>query len=268
MTTVAQPLGKPTAANERSSSIPPNLARSEWAKLRSVRSTYWSLFVAGAAMIVIGAIAGAVEAHAAHITNFDPVLTSLDGVILAQFVIGILGVLVIASEYSTGMIRSTFVAAPQRRTVIGVKAGVVGVSALVVGTASSLVAFLVGQAVLGHRGVALGAPGALRSVVGVGMYLALLGVLTLGLGTIIRSTVGAVTAFFGLMLILPAVLPAFPASVQNSVGKFLPYNAGQAIFSHTNDPSVLSPWAGLAVFALYAGASLTIALVLVRRRDA
>jgi len=174
-TTVARAaLSAPT----RQPPVLPNLLRSEWAKARSVRSTYWSLAAAVAAMIGYGAINSAPHAGAGHGTS-DPIFTSLSGVLLAQLAIGILGVLVITTEYSTGMIRSTFAAAPQRHLVIIAKAGVLGAAAFAVGTVASLIAFLDGQAIMGANGVSLTSPGALRSVIGIGLYLGLLGVVEL-----------------------------------------------------------------------------------------
>ena len=266
MTDIALSTARPAATGTRQPSVLPNLLRSEWAKLRSVRSTYWSLLVAVAAMIGLGAIITA--AHTGSTSSFDPVSTSLTGVLLAQLAIGVLGVLAVTSEYSTGMIRTTFAAAPQRRTVIAAKAAVFGAVAFAVGIVASFITFFVGQAILSTHGVGLGAPGALRSVIGVGLYLGLLGIFAGALGTIIRSTAGAIAALFGLILVLPAVLQAFPASIRDSVDKFLPGSAGQAIFHTIKDTSTLSPWLGLGVFALYAGAALATSLVLVRRRDA
>lgn len=257
------------AASTPQSPVLPNLLRSEWAKIRSVRSTYWSLAAAVAAMIGYGAINSASHTGTRH-AAFNPVLTSLSGVLLAQLAIGVLGVLVITTEYSTGMIRSTFAAAPQRHLVIIAKAGVLGAAAFTVGTAASMIAFLAGQAIMGANGVSLASPGALRSVIGIGigLYLGLLGIFAIALGTIIRRSAGAIAALVGLILILPALLLTLPASIQDTVVKFLPGNAGQAIFTTGNDTSVLSPWAGLAVFALYAAVALTLALVVLRRRDA
>jgi ABC-2 type transport system permease protein len=254
-------------APTRQPPVLPNLLRSEWAKVRSVRSTYWSLAAAVAAMIGYGAINSAPHAGAGHGAS-DPILTSLSGVLLAQLAIAVLGVLVITTEYSTGMIRSTFAAAPQRHLVIVAKAGVLGAAAFAVGTVASLIAFLGGQAIMGANGVSLTSPGALRSVIGIGLYLGLLGVFAVALGTIIRRSTGAIAALVGLILVLPALLLTLPASLQDTIVKFLPGNAGQAIFTTGQDTSALSPWAGLAVFALYAAAALALALVLLRRRDA
>ena len=264
--TIVAPAPAP-AASTRQPPVLPNLLRSEWAKIRSVRSTYWSLAAAVAAMIGYGAINSASHTGARHAT-FNPVSTSLSGVLLAQLAIGVLGVLVITTEYSTGMIRSTFTAAPQRHSVIIAKAGVLGAAAFTFGTAASLIAFLAGQTIMGANGVSLTSPAALRSVIGVGLYLGLLGIFAVALGTIIRRSTGAIAALVGVILILPALLLTLPASIQDTVVKFLPGNAGQAIFTTGKDTSTLSPWAGLAVFALYAAAALTLALVLLRRRDA
>ncbi len=248
-------------------SVLPDLLRSEWAKIRSVRSTYWSLAVAVIAMIGYGAINTASHTGPQP-ASFDPVLTSLSGILVAQLAIAVLGVLVITSEYTTGMIRSTFAAAPQRHLVVAAKAAAFGAIAFVVGTVSGLIAFLVGQTILGVHGVSLTSPGAARSVIGVGLYLGLLAVLAVALGTIVRRTAGAIAALLGLILILPALLLTLPASIQDTVVKFLPGNAGQAIFSTTNNSSTLTPWPGLAVFALYVAAAAAISVVLVRRRDA
>jgi ABC-2 type transport system permease protein len=245
-------------------SVSADLVRSEWAKFRTVRSTYWSLIAAVAAMVGLGAIISA--AQSGHQAGFDPVSSSLSGVLLAQLAIGVLGVLFVTSEYSTGMIRTTFTAAPQRRSVIAAKAAVFAAVALVVGTVTSLVTFLVGQAVASN-GVSLTSPGALRSVIGVGLYLGLLAVFAVGLGTVIRSTAGAIASVFGLILVLPAIAAALPTSIRDSVDKYLPGNAGQAIFHTIRDTSTLSPWVGLGVFALYAAAALGAGLFLVGRRD-
>jgi ABC-type transport system involved in multi-copper enzyme maturation permease subunit len=249
------------------SSVLPKVLRSEWAKIRSVRSTYWSLLITVVAIVGLAAAFCAAE-PGPYNAGFDPVATSLAGVILAQLAIGTLGALVITSEYSTGMIRSTFIAAPQRRAVIAAKAAVFGALAFVIGTVASLAAFLVGQSILGSHGVSLGSPGALRAVIGVGLYLGLLAVFAVGLGTIIRSTPGAIVAVLATLLVLPSIAPVLPHSIRNSVEKFLPSNAGQAIGATIKSTSSLSPWVGIAVFAVYAAVALAIGLLLVGRRDA
>ena len=213
-----------------------------------------------------GAIGGARAAH--QPATFDPISASIGGFVLAQLALGVLGALAVTSEYSTGMIRTTFTAAPQRGTVIAAKAAVFAAASFVVGAVVSLLTFLVGQAILGDRGVSLAAPGALRAVVGVGVYLGLLGILAVGLGTIIRRSAGAIAVLVGLLFVLPAFAGLLPASIRDAVAKLLPYNAGQAIFKTAHTGLTLSAPLGFAVFALYAAAALAIGIVLVRRRDA
>ena len=246
----------------------PDLLRSEWEKLRSIRTTFWSLIITVVAMVGISAIVAAVHTGTSG-RGFDALSGTFTGVLLAQLAIGVLGVLTVTSEYSTGMIRSTFIAAPQRRAVIMAKAGVVGFVTFLVGTVASFASFFVSAAILSSHGthLSLASPGALRSVIGVGLFLGILAVLAVGLGTIIRSSAGGIAALVGLLLVLPTLTQAIPASIRDSVEKFLPANAGQAVFLHT-DTGSLSPWIGLLVFAAYSAAALGIGLIMVGRRDA
>ena len=225
-------------------------------------------FIAVVAMVGISAIVAAVHTGGSG-RGFDVLSGTFTGVLLAQLAIGVLGVLTVTSEYSTGMIRSTFIAAPQRRSVIVAKASVAGLVTFVVGTVASFASFFVSAAILSSHGIhlSLGSPGALRSVIGVGLFLGILAVLAVALGTIIRSSAGGIAALVGLLLVLPTLSQAIPTSIRGSVEKFLPANAGQAVFLHT-DTGSLSPWIGLLVFAAYAAVGLAIALVMVGRRDA
>lgn len=202
--------------------------------------------------------------------TFNPTAFSLNGLFLAQLAVGVLGVLVITNEYNAGMIRATFAAVPQRRTVLGAKAAVFAAVTLVVGVVSCFAAFLVGQAIRSAKGVEahLGDPGVLRSVIGAGLYLSVLGLLALGLGTLIRHSAGAIAALFGLNFVLPGLVSALPASWSDAIAKYLPSYAGQAIYRGTHGASALSPWTGLAVFALYAAVAPGAAAVMLSRRDA
>ncbi len=185
--------------------------RSELTKLRTVRSTYWTLFTAVVAIVGLGAfLCAEYVGHYAHIRpeekgNFDPTSFSLNGLLLAQLAVGVLGVLLITSEYSTGMIRATLAAVPQRRTVLAAKALVFIAVTVVLGVAACFAAFLIGQSILSskHIEASLGDPGVLRAVIGGGLYLTVLGLLALGLGTLIRHSAGAIAALFGLVLVLP-----------------------------------------------------------------
>jgi ABC-2 type transport system permease protein len=281
MTATTVSIGRTTPSVEpgvATRSIVPDVLRSEWTKLRSVRSTYWTLLVAAASTIGLSALLCSVYINrydglsALDKATFNPTAFSLNGLFLAQLAVGVLGVLVITSEYSTGMIRSTFAAVPQRRTVLGAKAAVFAAVTLVVGVVSCFAAFFVGQAILSAKGIEahIGDPGVLRSVVGAGVYLSVLGLLALGIGTLIRHSAGAIAALFGLIFVLPGVVAALPASWSNAISKFLPSNAGQAFFraAHGAGAKSLSPWVGLAVFVLYAAVALGAAAVMLNRRDA
>ncbi len=251
---------------------------SEWTKLRSVRSTYWTLFAAAVTTIGLSAIVcGVYVAQYATMTaksraGFDPASFSLIGGVLAQLAIAVLGVMVITGEYGSGTIHTTFAAVPQRLTVLGAKAAVFAAVTLVVTTVASFIAFFIGQGILSAKGIGIGIadPGALRAVVGTGLYLAVLGLLALGLGTLIRKTAGSITAIFGIIFVLPVVFGLLPSSM-SGLQKFLPTTAGQAVInSGTNARGVssLSPWVGLGVFGLYAVAALGGAAYTLVRRDA
>lgn len=280
MTTVSPPVNPvatiPTNPNRSVRSLLPDLLRSEWTKLRSVPSTYWTLLVAAAATIGLGAlfcaiyVASSGKPRAFHRLAFTPTSYSLSGVMLAQLAIAVLGVLVITSEYSTGMIRTTLTAVPQRLTLFAAKALVFSVTTLVVGIVSCFVAFFLGQAILSshHLETTLGSPGVLRAVVGAGLYLGVLGILSLGVGALLRNTAGAIAAVVGLVLVLPGIAAALPQSWGNVVDKYLPSNAGQAIFFVRTQPHMLSPWTGFGVFCLYAAAALAGGFYLLHRRDA
>jgi ABC-2 type transport system permease protein len=278
MTAVQLPTTRAAMRAKPAGRIGRNVLASEWTKIRSVRSTYWTLFSAAALTIGLSAIICAVYAaqwatmSAKTKVGFNPASLSLTGGVLAQLAIAILGVLVITSEYGSGMIRTTFAAVPQRRTVLAAKATVFTGVTLAVTTTACFIAFFIGQMILSskHIGVGIGSPGALRTVVGTGLYLAILGLLALGIGTLIRKTAGAISAVVGMIFVLPVLASLLPASM-NAVVKFLPSNAGQAIIDGgTNARGVaeLSPWVGLGVFALYAVVALSAAAFTLVRRDA
>lgn len=263
----------PTDAN---GVIFPDVVRSEWTKVRSVRSTYWTLLAAAAATIGLGALLCAIYvSHYSHVSaagraHFDPTSFALGGLFLAQLAVGVLGVLLISSEYSTGMIRATFAAVPQRRLVLAAKATVFAAVMLVTGIASCIVAFFAGQAILSgrHLEIGIGAPGVARAVIGGGLYLAVLGLLALGIGSLIRHTAGSIAALFGIILVLPGIVAALPTSWSNAISKYLPSNAGQAIFHVTPQAHMLSPWAGFGIFCAYAAVALVAAGVMLTLRDA
>ena len=261
--------------------------RSEWIKLRTLRSTWYSLLVTVVMVVGLGTLFSALRAHRfnqdnAHVQfggpgprlgdlGLDPTLVSLRGVFLAQLAIGVLGVLVITGEYSTGMIRSSLAAVPHRRPVLIAKALVFGVTALILTEVAAFAAFLLGQLALKstHLQANLGTHEALRAIIGAGLYLTLIGLLAVGLGFLIRNTAGAIAAVFGIVLVLPLLANALPDPYSTDVSKYLPLNAGTQILVTMNpDHSQLSPWAGLGITALYAVAALIGGAIVLSRRDA
>jgi hypothetical protein len=252
-----------------------NLLASEWTKIRSVRSTYWTLIAAAAATIGLSAIICAVfVAQYDHLTpqdkaGFDAASASLAGGILGQFAIAVLGVLVITGEYASGMIRTTFAAVPRRLTVLAAKVAVFGGLTLAATTTACFTAFFIGQAILSAKdiGVSIAAPHALRTVVGTALYLTILGLLSLGLGALVRKTAGALSAVVGILFVLPVLANFLPSSLE-AVEKYLPSNAGQVIIGGAGGTDTLTPWVGLGVFGLYAVAGLAAAAFALVHRDA
>jgi hypothetical protein len=251
-------------------------SRAEWTKMRSVRSTMWTLLTAIGLAIGFGALVSVSQVNSwdtldpAVKARFDPTAFSLSGLFLAQIAVGVLGVLLITSEYATGQIRATLAATPQRLTVLAAKAITFVAVVLAVGLVSSFSAFFVGQAIFSAKGVgaSISDPGVLRAVIGGALYLAAVGILGLGLGTILRRTAGAISALVGLLVVIPIVAGFFPASFNDSVGKYFPARAGMAVFNVLPDPASLSPGAGYAVLVTYAALSLVVGGLLLARRDA
>jgi ABC-type transport system involved in multi-copper enzyme maturation permease subunit len=250
--------------------------KSEWTKLRSLRSTVFSLlaaviFIVGFGVLVSSLIVGNwPPKNAADIASFDPTSTSLAGSFLAQLAIGVLGVLFMTGEYATGMIRATFAAVPRRLPVLWGKAAVFSAAVLALTVPSTLIAFTLGQSILSSKDIqtSLGEPGVLRAVIGAAFYLTLVGLLGLAIGTLLRSTAAGISTLLGVIFVLPIIVGFLPSSWSDPISKYLPSHAGQSITNVRPDPSSLGPWAGFAVFCLYVVIVLGAAAVSLRRRDA
>ncbi|HKS43751.1 MAG TPA: ABC transporter permease [Amycolatopsis sp.] len=271
------------ATEEPRVSLPPGvkvtqfrLIASEWVKLRSLRSTYLAFTATVVAMVGLGTLFSALTASRwatldpERKAGFDPTDVSLRGAFLAQLIIGVLGVLVVSGEYGTGMIRSSFSAAPKRLPVLWAKLVVFGAASLVVCTVSAFVAFFAGQWMLSseHIDTTLSAPGVFRAVLGTGLYLTVVGLIGVALGWIIRHTAGAIGTLFGILLILPVLLSALPDSWGRHINPYVPSNAGQEVMTVHPEPGMLAPWTGFAVFCAYLIAAIVVAAVLLRHRDA
>jgi ABC-type transport system involved in multi-copper enzyme maturation permease subunit len=256
------------------------VALSEWTKLRTLRSTRYAL-LAGVAMTIGFAIIPALvnasrwgRMSAADKAGFHPLETSLIGVSIAQLAIGVLGVLIISGEYSTGMIRSTFAAVPKRLPVLWAKASVFGLVTLVLALPSTLIAFFSAQAILkGHSlnghdiALSFSDPGVARAVIGGALYLTLIGLLGLGLGAILRNTAGGISALAAILFVLPPLTSVLPTSWGDAISPYLPSNAGTAIMQTGHPAHTLAPWTGLGLLAGYTAVAIAIAAIQLRRRD-
>ncbi len=252
-----------------------DLLGSEWIKLRSVRSTYFSVLAAAVVSVGVGAIAtGTVASNwpdmtAAQRAGVDPFRLSLAGIMIAQLAFGVLGVLAVTAEHGTGMIRVTFAAVPHRRSVLWAKAAMLTAVSVPLALLVSLTSFLLGQAELASTGVSasLSTPGALTAVSGGAGYLVVIALLGFGLGAVIRHSAGAISALFGLVLVLPMVSSSLPAPWDVRVGRLLP-SLDQIISQHPSRPGVFPPGLSLLVCAVWAVAAGAVAMFLVTRRDA
>ena len=246
---------------------------SEWTKLRTVRSTPWAIgvtLVLGVGVSIIATVETRAHWKPTSSVGFDPTQVSLIGMAFAQLAIGVLGVLAISSEYGTGTIRATLTVTPRRAGVLISKVAVFAALALIVSEAVSFVSFFVGQAFLTRPAIhaTLATPGALRQVIGAGLYVTLLGLLGLAFGFIIRHTAGAISALVGVVLVLPLIVQAFPQALETELRRFLPDSIGAALTSINPNPSSFSPWVGFGVLCAYVAGLLVFGGSLLSRRDA
>ena len=258
----------------------PDALRAEWTKLRTVSGTAWILATICVLTIAVGAAtAAATRCGGGTGCAIDPIRVSLTGIEVGQAVVAVLAVLVISGEYSTGMIRTTFTAMPRRWMVLAAKAAMLTglvLAAAVAAVAGSLAAgqlLLSGNGITAAHGfavVSLDGP-TVRAAVGSVLYLALVGLLSLGIATIVRDSAAATGAVLG-MLYVPPVIALFlggEPTWQRWVERYTPTNAGLAILNTTGlRDLVISPWVGLGVLAAWAAAALLAAGVLLRLRDA
>jgi ABC-2 type transport system permease protein len=252
-----------------------SVATMEWLKLRSVRSTPWILLIFTAGMIGLSVLVLSHENWATMPAGqravFDPVNEGFTGLALGQLVLGVLGVLAITTEFSSGMIRATFAAAPRRPVVLAAKAAVVAAITLVAGEILAFAAFAAGELALGSPAphATLGQPGVLRAVLMGGAYPCLIALVALGLGAIVRNTAAAISALVGLLFVVPLILLPLGESIQHSVGQFLPMLIAENSLTAVKPVAhSLSPGAGFAVLCGYAVAALAAGGWALARRDA
>jgi hypothetical protein len=247
----------------------------EWVKLRSVRSTCYPLAATALSALAVALLACATTVSRWPVltpsekASLDPTGLSFAGWPVAQLIVGVLGALVMTSEYGTGLIRVTLAAMPQRGTLLAAKCAVFGAIVLAAGEVLAFITFFTGQSVLSarHVQVTLAHPGATRAVLAVGLYLAVVALVDTGLGTVIRHTAGAVTALVGGLFVAPTVVSLLPSHWSHDIGRYLLANAGNRLWLiNPGQPLMSVPFA----FALCTGYLLVIlaaAFYLIRRRD-
>lgn len=256
------------------------LLRAEWTKIRSVRSTVWSLLAFVIVAIGFSTLISSVISHDWNTPGNHPnharLLTDPTSVIfgaglgLGQLAICVLGVLVISSEYSTGAIRASLLAVPLRLPVLAAKAVVWTVLDLVISAITVFVTFYITTAILrSHVSISLSAPGVTGAVIGAILYLTVLGLFALAIGGLIRHTAGAIAIVIATVIVVPPLVGLIPGTIANHIHGYLPTVAGELV-AQTSQQSgdVLSGWQGFGVFCAWTAVLLVACGWLLVQRDA
>ncbi|MEU1272864.1 ABC transporter permease [Streptomyces sp. NPDC005799] len=251
------------------------VVRSEWTKIRSVASTVWTLSLAVVVTVALGMLISALSKNefdnmsAKDRLSFDPTFISFAGMTLGQLAMIVFGVLVVSNEYSTGMIRTSLAAVPQRGTFLFSKIAVATGLALAVGMVTSFVAFFLGQAMLGSHRASIGDPHVLRAVIGGGIYMTLIAVFSMGVAAMLRSPMLSLGILMPFFFLISNILGNVSAT--KKIGRYLPDQAGSKIMQvvpRIDDDTPYGPWGGLGIMALWVVAALAGGYVLLTRRDA
>ncbi|QHC25415.1 ABC transporter permease [Streptomyces sp. GS7] len=249
--------------------------RSEWTKIRSVRSTVWTLGIAVVVTVVVGVLICTLARNDfaslpdSRRLAFDPTNISFAGMGLGQLSMIVFGVLVVSNEYSTGMIRTSLAAVPQRGTFLFSKLLVATALVFAVGLATSFVTFFAGQAALGEHRAYLDDPGVLRAVVGGCLYMTMIALFSMGVATMLRSPMLSLGILMPFFFLISSILGNVSAT--RKIGRYLPDQAGSKIMqvvAPVNDQTPYGPWGGFAIMAAWTAAALLGGFLLLRRRDA
>lgn len=252
-----------------------NALRAEWIKMRSVRSTWYTLaclFVVGLGITTLSANGSRTAwdaATEAERQGWDPTARTLMTYIVAQLIVGVLGILVVTSEFATGLMATTLTATPRRLRVLAAKVALAAAVAAITGLALMVAAFLIGQPLMARQGLAsagLGDPGVLSAVVAGGIYLTAIALLAVGLGAIMRATAGALATLVGIVFLVPAVAGLLPSWLRG-VLDFWPTLGGAAALGTVPDADFPHPWLNLAGMCAAVAAVLAVAFIVFRRRD-
>ncbi|MCX2185201.1 ABC transporter permease [Streptomyces sp. SKN60] len=251
--------------------------QSEWTKIRTVSSTVWTL---ASALVVTVAMSAALSAllkstfddlSELEQATFDPTFVSFSGMVLGQLAMVVFGVLVVGTEYSSGMIRTSLAAVPQRAAFLFSKIAVAGVLALVVGLVTSFLSFFLGQALLGDHRTTIGADNVLRAVVGAGLYMALIALFSMGVATMLRSSMLSLGILVPFFFLISQILSAVPKAKE--VARYFPDQAGSKIMQVVPDAmgsekAPYGPWGGLGIMVLWVVAALLGGYLVLKKRDA
>ncbi|MFS8198863.1 ABC transporter permease [Streptomyces sp. CWNU-52B] len=249
--------------------------RSEWTKIRSVASTVWTLSLAAVVTVALGALISLLSKNEfdkmdrADRLSFDPTYISFAGTSLGQLAMIVFGVLVVGNEYSTGMIRTSLSAVPQRGTFLAGKLAVATALAFLVALVTSFVTFFLGQAMLGSHRASISDPGVLRAVIGCALYMTLIALFSMGVASMLRSPMLSLGVLMPFFFLISNILGNVPAT--KKIGRFLPDQAGSKIMqvvTPIDDDVPYGPWGGLGIMVLWVIAAVAGGYVLLKRRDA
>jgi ABC-type transport system involved in multi-copper enzyme maturation permease subunit len=256
------------------------LLAAEWTKIRSVRSTVWSLAIFVVVAIGFSTLVAFVLHHNWGQPGPHPALAEAQtdptgalygaGFFLGQLAISVLGVIVITSEYTTGAVRSSLLAVPRRLEMLTAKVIVFAALILVVSAVTVFAVFFISSSILRpYLNVTLGQPGVARATIGAILYLTVLGLFALAVGGLIRHTAGAIATVIGLILVVPPLVSLIPSTIGAHVHAYLPTTAGVLVAQTAQQPDdLLGPWQGFGVFCLWVAVLLAAAGWLLNRRDA
>ena len=255
-----------------------DLMRSEWTKFKTLRSTWWSL----GTMIAVS-LGSSIAITSAFTSSYNTLSASdkaqfqndTIGLLLqpseqfGQLAITVLGVLLIASEFSTGMIRSSVLAAPRRTPVLAAKAAVLAAAVFVLAEVTAWANFFVGSAIVSkHATVTLSTPGTLRAILGFGVVMALTSLIALALGALMRHNAAAISVALGTNLVVPGLLGIIPGSLGQHLSYAMPERAGQLIMDRTLDAGTpYGQWGGLAIITAWTVGLMALAFISIKRRD-
>ena len=251
--------------------------QSEWTKIRTVSSTVWTL---ASALLVTVAMSAALcallnstfdDLSQAEQLTFDPTFVSFSGMILGQLAMVVFGVLVVGTEYSSGMIRTSLAAVPQRATFLFSKIAVAGGLALLVGLVTSFLSFFLGQALLGEHRASIGDDNVLRAVIGAGLYMCLIALFSMGVAAMLRSSMLSLGILVPFFFLISQILSAVPKAKE--VAKYFPDQAGAKIMqvvpdAMNSEEAPYGPWGGLGIMLIWVVAALAGGYLVMKKRDA